>query len=108
MEILTNTLVPLTADYINLKMKIDLPDPIFACKLLKSCNFQFQLALSITPEKTSANMEHILKKLFLESSGVLPATGSEGVQFPIKDEPDIEVKLFSVKMTIAEKECISV
>ena len=49
--------------------KVELPDAVVACRLLKSCNLSdvhFQLALSTTPKMTFENMRATLKKLFTD------------------------------------------
>lgn len=77
------------------EMKIELPNAILVCRLLKSYNLNeihFQLALSITQEMTFNNMRHI-KKIFAESGGVLTSSGSESVMNPI-EEPVFEGKVF--------------
>ena len=60
--------------------KVELPDAIVACRLIKSCNLtemHFQLALSTTPKMTFEDMRCTLKKLFAENGKML--TGSQTI-----------------------------
>ena len=59
--------------------KVELPDAVVACRLIKSCNLSdihFQLALSTTPQMTFEDMRTTLKKLFAENGQML--TVSQG------------------------------
>ena len=50
--------------------KVQLPDAVVACRLLKSCalsDMHFQLALSTVPNMTFEDMRCTLKKLFVEN-----------------------------------------
>ena len=59
--------------------KVELPDAVVACRLIKSCNLSdmhFQLALSTTPKMTFEDMRQTLKKIFAENGKML--SGSHG------------------------------
>jgi len=54
--------------------KVDLPDAIVACRLLKSCDLSdvhFQMALSTCDTLTFENMRKTLKRLFAENNHLL-------------------------------------
>ena len=68
--------------------KVELPDAVLACRLLKSCSLDevnFKLALSTTAILTFENMRETLKRLFTENSSSIK-NGSESVEIKVESD----------------------